>query len=374
MHSKRDSSIEALKLLAMLCIVISHVVQSLLPSKDAAIALPFQIDYRQASKDTLMWCLVLLRMLGAWGNTIFVISSAWFLCLNDRVNFKKVAKMVLDVFVISVAMLAVFILIGVRPDAKTTLKSFFPTTLANNWFITCYLLLYVIHPALNWIINRLSKRQHAGVSVCLITVYMILPMIQSDIYYRSDLVVMICEYLIIAYARLYLHDTSDNVRKNALVFLICILLNTTVIALYEIAGVHTGILSDKMLHFAINGNPIPFLSAFSIFNLFRSRKHTARAINYASSLLIFVYLIHENILVRQYTRPLIWSMIHASCGYDLLLFEIPVFAIILYAVSMAIACIYDISISRRIEVLSIRLHSIISLILNRIVCSLLSIS
>ena len=68
--------------------------------------------------------------------------------------------MVLEVLAVSLAMLALMIVPGVHPSAKDVIKSFFPTTFANNWFITCYLMLYAIHPAINLALEKAGTLSH----------------------------------------------------------------------------------------------------------------------------------------------------------------------------------------------------------------------
>ena len=81
---ERNSAIEALKIVAMIAIVFSHVTQSLqLPEISGGGAalntidtLSYCVDFKTASADPTMWLLVCLRTLGAWGNAVFVICSA----------------------------------------------------------------------------------------------------------------------------------------------------------------------------------------------------------------------------------------------------------------------------------------------------------
>ena len=86
-HS-RNSNIELLKIIAIVGIVVSHVVQTLLTPEGGGYA-AWRVDYSIATLDIGFWVLVFLRTLGAFGNSIFVVPSSWFLAADDSVKIKK---------------------------------------------------------------------------------------------------------------------------------------------------------------------------------------------------------------------------------------------------------------------------------------------
>lgn len=341
----RDSSLELLKIIAMIAIVCSHVVQSLLPNESGGGLYitefsTYYLDYRMASVDPSMWLLVCLRTLGAWGNTIFVICSSWFLCRQSSVKLSKVIKMVLDVFAISVSVLLVAILLGVRPEAKEILKSFFPITFANNWFITCYLLLYAIHPALNLVFEKLGKRGHATLALVMASLYMFLPIVHDGHFYINEFIIMVSEYVIVAFAHYYLPDTLRSTRAGRGAFLLGTLGTLLAVLVLEQAGFRIGALSDKMLHFDKDGNPLLFLSAFGLFNIARTRPFVSVRVNRTAPLMLLVYLIHENPIVRVYARPAIWQLIYDSLGYNLLFVWVVGFTVCLFLCALFLSFIY----------------------------------
>lgn len=345
---ERNSAIEALKIVAMIAIVFSHVTQSLqLPEISGGGAalntidtLSYCVDFKTASADPTMWLLVCLRTLGAWGNAVFVICSAWFLCKSDKVSLNKIVKMVLDVFLISVVILVVALLVGVRPGIKNIVKCLLPTTFANNWFITSYLLLYMIHPALNWIFERLGKRGHAALAIGLFCLYMLFPVAHGGHFFTSELIVMITEYVIVGYARFYLPETMENKRAACTACLVGTLGTLVLVALLEVAGLHIGALANKMFHFDKDGDPLLFLSAFGLFNLVRTHFFVSVRVSRVAAPMLFVYLIHENLIVRTYARPSIWLWVHDTLGYGALVIWIVTFSLALFAVALACAFAY----------------------------------
>ena len=69
------------------------------------------IDISKASASGVNMALLVLRTFGVFGNSIFFISSAWFLLNNDRVKAKKELKLFLDVWTISVLICGVVLLV-----------------------------------------------------------------------------------------------------------------------------------------------------------------------------------------------------------------------------------------------------------------------
>ena len=270
----RDSSIELIRILAMAAIVLSHVTQTLqLPGGAGHIGtIAYCLDFESASPDPTFWVLVGLRSLGCWGNSLFIICSAWFLCRSANVRVNKICKMLMDVFAISIVGFTLALVFGVQPTFKDVAKCLLPNSLATNWFVTCYVLLYAIHPSINLVLGKLGKRGHAALAVVLFLLYMLAQVAYKGLFFSSQLLVMITEYVIVAYGRYYLAETLADAKNSWKVFAVGTLGTLLLIVLLEQVGVRVGSLSDKMLYFVKDGDPLLFLSAFGLFNLIRYRQ------------------------------------------------------------------------------------------------------
>lgn len=158
LRKTRNSSIELLKIVAIFLIVVSHVSQTLI---DNNTYVPWN-DYlipTTATTDISKLIVLIFRYLGPLGNAIFFICSAWFLIDNNKVNGKKILKMILEIWTISVIICcSVLIMRRGNVSFKLLIKQFFPTTFSNNWFMTCYLLLYPIHGILNKALSQLTQK------------------------------------------------------------------------------------------------------------------------------------------------------------------------------------------------------------------------
>ena len=85
----RDSGIELLKVIAILLIVISHVVQTLSSENPLIGYSDYILDLSCATKEMQLVILMIMRHFGALGNSIFFICSTWFLLDSKIVSVKK---------------------------------------------------------------------------------------------------------------------------------------------------------------------------------------------------------------------------------------------------------------------------------------------
>lgn len=352
MHKKRESGIELLKIFAIFTIVIAHVVQALENINTQIGNYPAEafIDLSRSTMDLEIFILQNIRYLGMLGNAIFFICSAWFLCDDKKVSLKKIILMCLDIWIISVAYLLIMKCIGVKISTTLIIKSLFPTTFANNWYITFYILIYAIHPLLNLVIEHLSK--HELLRFCKISAFLYFGMcfINKDLFFTSKLITYIVLYFCVAYIKKYTPQYTSNIKLNIRVLIIAILINVGLILFTDIFGLIGAQYSEKLgtqvLRWDTNCNPILILIALSLFNIFKELHFENKIVNYISSLSLLVYAIYNNILFRTYVRSLIYVYIYQMWGYDHLLFWVLLYALILFGVSIIFASLYKQTIQR----------------------------
>lgn len=105
---ERNTSTELLKIIAMFMIVISHLAQTYgTLHNNLAINPEFFYDSKIASTNVNNIIILLMRNLGAIGNNIFFICTAWFLVDRKKSNKKKVIEMISDVWIINIVFLLI---------------------------------------------------------------------------------------------------------------------------------------------------------------------------------------------------------------------------------------------------------------------------
>ncbi len=370
---ERESGIELLKIIAIFLIVISHISQTY-GSMHSGLDSSYFIDSKIATENIQNIIILTFIFFGSIGNSIFFISTAWFLIDKKDNKKKKILQMLLEVWIISLIILSIFLLFRINITKIDILKCLLPTTLSLNWYITCYLLFYAIYPYINQIIERMSKKQLLTASIVLSFLYIFMNTIKYGLFFGCEIIFFIVIYFDIAYFKKYLINISNNKKINRAVFVISSCLLLLLIICTNFLGLKINFLKDKMLHFATNSNPIVYLIAFSLFNLFRSKKFTSKSINYISKLSIYMYIIHDNFLFRSYIRPYLFVILKDTFGYTYIVGWILLFSLVLFILSLIISCIYKVTLYKIVIKISDKIYDKLKNAYNKISNELLKLN
>ena len=359
----RLSGIELLKIIAILAVVIGHVTQTLVTANADVAFSDYVLPIGTATRSAQLLTVNILYYFGTCiGNSVFFVCSAWFMVGNSKSTLHKAIWMIVDVWTVSVLFLAAYMvaLHGAVP-AKTIIRSLLPTTFSNNWYITAYIVFLFIYPLLNIIIDRLTQRELLGLTILFSFMYIGVNFLSYGKFLYSDLLLWASVYFIIAYIKIYMPEFQNDVKSNFVILLAGIAGFVGIIVLTDILGLRISFFSDKLLYWKKNCNPFGILIAIGALNLMRQTSFKSRAINYVSSLSMLIYLIHENIMVRTYTRPAIWQWIYSTFGYGHIVLLILIYALALFIAAAALAAVYKAAIQKITKLLASRIASRISI-------------
>lgn len=354
----RESGIELLKIFSIFVIVLTHVIQTLSYDAVNAIGVNDYLYYFAMPTTTAKGFIIsFLYQCGNIANMAFFICSAWFLTEKDGPNPKKAFNLISNNFAISVLWL-IAIVFGFKVYLGSDLiaKSFLPTYYENNWYVTQYVLFLFVYPFLNKIIESLSQRNHLIAAIGLFLTFMTV-----DFFFGIPSSTMItlwtAVYFIISYFKKYGVKFSDGLISNICLLLVG-LLGMVGLMFYANSkalmfdNIYDASLRETLTTYGSKSSIFGFFVAFALFNLFRQIKFKCRFINYISSLSLFVYIIHENILFRIYIRPRIWEFIYNKTGYENLIGEIFIFALLLFLASIIVAILYKETLGRLVKLIS----------------------
>ncbi|SCY26979.1 hypothetical protein SAMN05660668_02000 [Pseudobutyrivibrio sp. AR14] len=347
---KRNSSIELLKIIAIAMIVISHSMPDV-PEGDEVLNVG-AINLGLATFNLQHNILIFLHNLGQIGNDIFLVCSAWFLLDSHKTKVGKIANMVADCFGASLIMLSIFSALGYRLSGLYFIRQFLPTTFNNNWFVTCYILLYMIHPLLNKVIQSISQSQLLIVDTCFIILYSIISFVMpGGLFYYNELIGFIGIYMIVAYCKLYMPNMMNSVKAGKLILLIgCVgWLLQNVLTL--IIGCKIEALSSQMSGWNQFRNPCYILIALGLFILFNKKSFYNGFINDISAMSLLIYVIQCNRILRDYVRFDIYDYIYQNYSYDGLVLWVLIYAVITLVISIIIGKIYLASVGKLVRLL-----------------------
>ena len=356
----RDSGIELLKIFAIFVIVINHTVQSL---TNEAYNIPnngFVIDISRATTNIQCILLQIFRHFGVLGNSVFFICSAWFLLKSKNWNKKKWLFMVIEIWVVSIVIFIItYIILHGNISIGIIISSLFPTTFGNNWYMTCYLLFYPIHPILNSIVNMMNQRQLFRSTLVMVFLYVFMNFINCSWFFSSAIILWITIYFAIAYMQKYLMSFVDNIRENIILFIIGVIGFIGIILITDICGLYSQVLSDKVMRWVNNCNPFLLAMSIAMFNIARNIHFKNRFINYISKLSLLIYIIHENIILRTYFRPAMWNYVYKRFGYSDVIQWVFIISFIIFIFGILCSILYVLTLQRFVNKVSGKLYEVV---------------
>lgn len=341
---ERNSSVELLKLIAIVFIVLLHAMPT--PSAYSMDFTAHYMDPNECVSDLQRLIILVLRYPGQVGNLIFLTSSAWFLLEKDRVDPKKAVRLVADTFTVSVLFLGGFLLAGYRFSFGETVMQFFPVWVHANWYVTCYLLLYLIHPMLNAAVRATSRRSLLVTVLMAAVLYSGLQVLRPTSFYFSNLVGFVCVYLMVAYMKLYMPRARASYKFNVTALIIGIAGLAAMVLGTNFLGLKIAWFSDKLTRWNVFMNPFMIIIALSSLNLAMRGSFVNRKINYLAGLSLLIYIIHANRLVHDHLKGDIFKYIYLHFGYGHVLGWYFLFALALLAGGVLLAIVYKYTVQK----------------------------
>ena len=234
MKKERNSSVEMLRILAMLGIVIMHTNG---PAMERGL------------ESVFVWTQIENGIFNA-GVSIFVLISGYF---GIRRSAQKLIELESTVILYAVLSVLVGCYFG-KASILNIIKSFIPISTNCYWFISCYIVLMVFSPYINKAIDLMNEPQHRQLIILMSAVFLIAPTV---LYYSvlggggKNVINMLLLYFLGSYIRKY--SLSEKFDKKVL---LKILITTTVL----------NVLLNSLISIATGGKPhIPFARDCSIF-------------------------------------------------------------------------------------------------------------
>lgn len=334
--SNRNSSIELLRILTMIMIVSCHF----------ATHGKFSFDEKTISIPLLWWNII--EMGGNLGVDVFVIISGYFLVTSSRdfVKLDHILKFWGQVFFYSVSIYLLSCVFKVANfDLATCIKTLFPITFGSWWFASTYFVLYLVHPFLNMLLQKLDKKTYQKLIVTQLMLWCIIPTFTSSNYESNSLIWFITLYSVAGYIRLFGLNPQFTSKHYFVFWILFSGLRYFSSIILLMIGTKIPFASKYSLYFYEQQSVLTFLSALSLFLVFEKweLKYT-KWINTLASATFGVYLIHENSIIRH----LLWIEVFKNAQYQDSTFLIP-YSIIVTAVVYVGCTIIDLLRQRLIE-------------------------
>ncbi len=168
----------------------------------------------------------------------------------------------------------------------------------------------------------------------------------NTMFYFSELIGFCGFYFLVGYIKKYASELYMNKGRNIKILMAGIVLWLVSFAATDFLGFKVGMLSDQLMRWDTIMNPCFVLIGIGAFGLAHTGEFYNSFINYISSLSLIIYMLHANIIIRQYGRWDLFAWIKANYGYDKLILWILAYAVVNVVVSVFLATIYDRTVRR----------------------------
>ena len=301
------------------------------------------------------WTLECLCMVAV---NIYVLISGYFL-IDSTFKWKKFFLLWGEVFFYT------FLLFFVNKNVKFNnnikledyIKTFFPICTKHYWFMTIYILLYILSPYLNILIRAMRKESYRNLIVVMFFSFSILStFLPNDMLidktHGYGIIWFVFLYLVAAYIKIYI---KDNYNKNFILILyICTTAITVVLKL--LSNTFFNKYTINLLYY--NSTNV-FITSVCLFMYFKKIKIKNNiiciVIEFISKYTLGVYLIHCNIFLKVY----LWKDFLKTCEYiNSKYFILIYFGIVL---SVFFACIIIDFIRKQMWLLTKKIYTLVTI-------------
>ena len=345
----RNVAIDLLKIIAILLICLSHASQTL----RGLYEFPFYGPSNIVS--------TLFYSFGTIGNVLFIICSSYFLVDKGTARGEKALNILFDSTLISISIMVGF-LVAREPLTWDTIKQLiFPDVFATNWFVPCYVIFYLLSPIVVHGLKHLNDKQHFCLIILSLIVYGGLSLI-SIFPVGSTLLQFFYILNIVAFIRWRAPFIYNHRVGNLVFFLVGIALcylgyfGFIILARYN---EHF----NKMMFMQMY-SPFVILPLIALFNVFVTFKFENKFISYLSQCTLFVYVIHENYLLRSITRVKYYQWAFAIYGESLTLVYMLICGLFMFVVGFVLAIIYKETLARLTSIASRKVSILIDKVLS----------
>lgn len=321
---KRDSKYESLRLIAMLFIVLCHYSANVRWNNTTNVQKMMHEQFIP---------------LGQIGVYLFVLISAYFLS-QRRTNLKKSINRVVPLWIKTIFYSWLFIGLNLifkfKPiKLSDLLISAFPVSLNNYWFMTCFILLMLLLPVLNWMIQELDKKDLQFYLCLLILFTAIIPIIKTNNApfggpWSTSMLGIV--YLLGGYIKKY----KVNLKIYFSVLMITIGLIGEYASMFLLKNNDSSDALHSMTRFSYG--IFPLLVALGIFILvLKSKSFYNPTINFLATNVLAAYLIADNVFFKDF----LWNKLLHLNSYGNSYIQYTVAGVLVAIILVIVCCLVD---------------------------------
>lgn len=284
-----------------------------------------------------------LWMLGELGVNLFMLISGYYMT-GSRFKWKKLVRLLAEVQFYTWGTVWLGKILGVYTlsGLKNIFVTFFPVMMNRYWFITAYILIYILSPFFNLLIQTMDDRTYRMFLKTLLGIYCVVPTVFGLLFnttegmlYYNRMIWLAVMYFFGAYIRNY-GEPKGNWKKYAVLALCAMVILVGSILVIDRFSDFFALLgtTEPAYFWPPNSVPILILSA-GFFGIFRNLKIPYHpVVNILASTTLGIYLLHDGILTGW-----IWGEVFRCAQYQdspYLVFRILTASVIIFAAGAAV--------------------------------------
>lgn len=298
----RQTNFELMKIISMFYIVIYHVM--------------IHGKFLAHSDGKITYILIFIHSLIIIGVNSFVMVTGYFQ-YNKKIKLTKIISINNATWFYKVLFLSLVLIFNVdvvnQISTIDKFKTIMPIDYGIYWFINCYIVLYMISPLLNKIIENTNRKQHLKIIALLCFLFSLIPTLTSQEAIQTDIgrstINFILLYFIGSYIAKYpIEEKFKALSKTALrtisiigyilcaiLLVMCFSISTNLNGLSSIMTEIAKIFDGLCFSYS---SPLIIIETIFYFYIFKTISLKNKFINKIAKYTIGIYLIHENIYVR----------------------------------------------------------------------------
>ena len=296
----RDSNYELLRTLSMFFIVIWHIIQH-------GQLLEHTTGFSNMIFNMIMFFIIIHV-------NCFMLITGYYQS-KSRFNLNRFISYILQIWFYNFTITSVLSLCGIIQINYSDYlinTSFF--NIKTYWYINCFLIIYLLSPFLNSFIDKITKKELKKLIILMIFCFSVIPFFSGNLFYEETgytITQHLLMYFIGAYIRKYNFDISilknyNSIQKKItyiLIFIVFWLINVMLYYFQQYLGQIDGDLCNYIagkigMYKYFYNSPIVIIQSVAIFLLFGKFELKSKIINTISSTTLGIYLIHENIYIK----------------------------------------------------------------------------
>ena len=290
-NNKRNVGLDLLRIFSMLMIVTLHYVG--------------EGEFLTYDKNGLFFIIAnLIKGFSIVAVNCYVLISGYFL-ITSKFSWKKVLKLWGETLFYSIFIYILLIITKLHTfSIKEMTQSFLPIITKEYWFVNVYLLMYILSPFINILIDHLKKEELKKLIIILLVAFCIMPSIlpsgmNFDTTGGYRIIWFLVLYLVAAWIRIY----GVQIKKHYLKKTYCLIIYFIFSFLVTIMKLVISPIYETNVMYHYNFIFV-FLASISLFLFFKDiqikKEKIARKITYIASLTLGVYLIHTQKIFNEY--------------------------------------------------------------------------